>query len=223
MYATTLSGTRYVFPDLRRLLAKASPLHSGDSLAPGLTPEMAAVSKICRKQDLVAIARKCRVVTRLRNTIGLPGRLSSRLQPNHPTDDPEGVLASIVEGLLLGCGDAVIGDEIGELLDAALVAALIGERPGLTSPKSLGVYLTWSPKIGRSDAERNCLSNIRPEGMSYKEAASRLFHLCREARTRRMTGVGLKDEFKADAIEPRWTCEPLTSRGCGTAMPPRPD
>jgi len=204
MYATTLSGTRYVFPDLRRLLAKASPLRSGDSLAPGLTPEMAAaVSKIRRKQDLVAIARKCRVVTRLRNTIGLPGRLSSRLQPNHPTDDPEGVLASIVEGLLLGCGDAVIGDEIGELLDAALVAALIGERPSLTSPKSLGVYLTWSPKIGRSDAERNCLSNIRPEGMSYKEAASRLFHLCRKARTRRMTGVGLKDEFKADAIEPR--------------------
>jgi ethanolamine ammonia-lyase small subunit len=100
-------------------------------------------------------------------------------------------------------GRVAIGDEIGELLDAALVAVLIGERPGLTSPTSLGVYLTWSPKIGRSDAERNCLSNIRPEGMSYGEAASRLFYLCREARARRATGVGLKDEFKADAIEPR--------------------
>ncbi|HEX3982710.1 MAG TPA: ethanolamine ammonia-lyase subunit EutB [Acidisoma sp.] len=80
------------------------------ALAPGLTPEMAAaVCKICRIQDLVLIAAKCRVVTRFRDTIGLPGRLASRLQPNHPTDDPKGILASIVDGLLLGCGDAVIG------------------------------------------------------------------------------------------------------------------
>jgi ethanolamine ammonia-lyase large subunit len=79
-------------------------------LAPGLTPEMAAaVSKICRAQDLILIGAKCRVTTRFRDTIGLPGRLASRLQPNHPTDDPKGILASIVDGLLLGCGDAVIG------------------------------------------------------------------------------------------------------------------
>jgi ethanolamine ammonia-lyase large subunit len=190
MYAATIGGTRYDFPDLRRLLAKASPARSGDALAgvaaesaaeriaaqmaladlplrrfldetvipdeedevtrlildghdaaafapaahltvgglrdwlladaatadalaalaPGLTPEMAAaVSKICRNQDLVAIAAKTRVVTRFRNTLGLPRRLSSRLQPNHPTDDPKGVLASILDGLLLGSGDAVIG------------------------------------------------------------------------------------------------------------------
>jgi ethanolamine ammonia-lyase large subunit len=69
----------------------------------------AAVSKICRNQDLIVIAAKCRVVTRFRNTIGLAGRLSSRIQPNHPTDDPKGVLASTIDGLLLGCGDAVIG------------------------------------------------------------------------------------------------------------------
>jgi ethanolamine ammonia-lyase large subunit len=190
MYAATLDGTRYAFPDLRGLLARASPPRSGDALAgvvaataeervaaqlaladlplkaflaeavipyeddevtrlildthdteafapvgsltvgalrdwllsdaateatlaalaPGLTPEMAAaVSKLCRVQDLVAIAAKCRVVTRFRNTIGLSGRLSARLQPNHPTDDAKGVLASIIDGLLLGCGDAVIG------------------------------------------------------------------------------------------------------------------
>jgi ethanolamine ammonia-lyase large subunit len=190
MYAATLDGTRYAFPDLRSLLARASPPRSGDALAgvvaataeervaaqlaladlplkaflaeavipyeddevtrlildthdteafapvgsltvgalrdwllsdaateatlaalaPGLTPEMAAaVSKLCRVQDLVAIAAKCRVVTRFRNTIGLSGRLSARLQPNHPTDDAKGVLASIIDGLLLGCGDAVIG------------------------------------------------------------------------------------------------------------------
>jgi len=79
-------------------------------LAPGLTPEMvAAVSKIMGNQDLVLVARKCSVVTAFRSTIGLPGRLSVRLQPNHPTDDPHGIAASTLDGLLYGCGDAVIG------------------------------------------------------------------------------------------------------------------
>jgi ethanolamine ammonia-lyase large subunit len=190
MYAVNIGGTRHNFPDLKFLLARASPLRSGDqlagvaaetaeervaaqmaladvpltafltdvvvpyerdevtrlivdthdarafapvahltvgglrdwllsdaptperlaALAPGLTPEMAAaVAKISRLQDLIVMAAKCRVVTRFRNTIGLPGRLSARLQPNHPTDDPKGVLASVLDGLLLGCGDAVIG------------------------------------------------------------------------------------------------------------------
>ncbi|MBC7961521.1 MAG: ethanolamine ammonia-lyase subunit EutB, partial [Steroidobacteraceae bacterium] len=76
----------------------------------GLTPEMAAaVSKIMRNQDLIAVARRCSVTTRFRNTIGLPGRLSTRLQPNHPTDDPRGIAASVLDGLLYGSGDAVIG------------------------------------------------------------------------------------------------------------------
>ncbi|MEI7771094.1 MAG: ethanolamine ammonia-lyase subunit EutB [Chloroflexales bacterium] len=80
------------------------------ALAPGVTPEMAAaVSKIMRNQDLVAVSHKCRVVTRFRTTIGLPGHLSSRVQPNHPTDDPRGIAASLLDGLLYGCGDAVIG------------------------------------------------------------------------------------------------------------------
>ena len=79
-------------------------------IAPGITPEMAAaVSKISRNQDLILIARKCRVVTRFRNTIGLPGTMAVRLQPNHPTDDPAGITASILDGLSYGCGDAVIG------------------------------------------------------------------------------------------------------------------
>jgi ethanolamine ammonia-lyase large subunit len=187
-YAHTLAGTRYVFDDLRTLLARATPFRSGDALAglaatsaaervaaqmaladvtlatllaapvvpyetdevsrliadghdpsafapvaaltvgefrefllaadsetltalrPGLTPEMvAAVSKLMRLQDLVAVAAKCRVITRFRDTIGLHGRLSVRLQPNHPTDDPQGVAASTLDGLLLGAGDAVIG------------------------------------------------------------------------------------------------------------------
>ena len=80
------------------------------ALAPGLTPEMAAaVSKLMRVQDLIAAAAKIRVVTRFRTTVGLPGRLSARLQPNHPTDDPAGIAAAMLDGLLLGSGDAVIG------------------------------------------------------------------------------------------------------------------
>ncbi|HZE75942.1 MAG TPA: ethanolamine ammonia-lyase subunit EutB [Gemmatimonadales bacterium] len=79
-------------------------------LAPGLTPEMAAaVSKIMRSQDLILAAKRCRVVTAFRTTLGLPARLSTRLQPNHPTDDPQGIAASVLDGLLLGSGDAVIG------------------------------------------------------------------------------------------------------------------
>ena len=190
MYAATIGSRRYTFPDLKTLLAKASPLRSGDqlagvaaesgeervaaqytladlplvtllnetvvpyesdevtrliidthdgaafapvshltvggfrdwlladetttavlsALAPGIMPEMAAaVSKISRLQDLIVIAAKCSVVTAFRNTLGLPGCLSVRLQPNHPTDDPRGIAASILDGLLLGAGDAVIG------------------------------------------------------------------------------------------------------------------
>ncbi len=188
-YHHDLAGTRYAFPDLKTLLARATPHRSGDVLAgvaatsaservaaqmalaelplrtlldepiipyedddvtrlildhhdhaafapiahltvggfrdfllgeaspeilaglrPGLTPEVtAAVSKIMRLQDLVAVAAKCRVTSAFRNTIGLPGRLSVRLQPNHPIDDPHGVAASTLDGLLLGAGDAVIG------------------------------------------------------------------------------------------------------------------
>ena len=190
MYSIDVRGTRYRFDDLKSLMAKATPLRSGDCLAglaaesavervaaqmlladlplarfleeplipyeddevtrlivdthdekafapvasftvgefrdwllsdsatgtaladlkAGITPEMAAaVTKISRNQDLIAMAAKIRVVTRFRNTLGLPGTLSSRIQPNHPTDDPKGVLASIIDGLLLGSGDAVIG------------------------------------------------------------------------------------------------------------------
>jgi ethanolamine ammonia-lyase large subunit len=190
VYAHTVGSVRYTFPDLKTLLARATPFRSGDALAgvaarsaeervaaqmaladlplaallqepvipyeddevtrliadthdraafaavghltvggfrdwllsyecdeaaltrlaPGVTPEMAAaVSKIMRLQDLVLVSRKCRVVTRFRTTIGLAGRFSSRLQPNHPTDDPRGIAASILDGLLHGSGDAVVG------------------------------------------------------------------------------------------------------------------
>jgi ethanolamine ammonia-lyase small subunit len=90
-----------------------------------------------------------------------------------------------------------LGDEIGAALGASLVAVLIGERPGLSSPDSLGVYLTWDPRVGRTDAERNCLSNIRPAGLDPEPAAHRLWYLMREATRRRLTGVALKEESAA--------------------------
>ncbi|WP_342627738.1 ethanolamine ammonia-lyase subunit EutB [Nguyenibacter vanlangensis] len=92
------------------LLSHAADHAAIGALGPGLTPEMvAATSKLMRNQDLIAVGRKMRVVTAFRNTQGLPGRLGSRLQPNHPTDDPRGIAASLLDGLLLGAGDAVIG------------------------------------------------------------------------------------------------------------------
>lgn len=89
-------------------------------------------------------------------------------------------------------GRVAIGDEIGERLGAQLVIVLIGERPGLSAPDSLGVYMTWSPRIGRTDAERNCISNIRPEGLDIGPAAELLLLLMRQARARQLSGVMLK-------------------------------
>ncbi len=99
-------------------------------------------------------------------------------------------------------GRVAIGDDIGAALNAAIVAVLIGERPGLSSPDSLGVYLTWAPRGGLTDGERNCISNIRPEGLSYGNAAARMMFLLTEARRRKLTGVMLKDETLALAVLP---------------------
>ncbi|WP_035160116.1 ethanolamine ammonia-lyase subunit EutC [Cobetia crustatorum] len=98
-------------------------------------------------------------------------------------------------------GRVAIGDEVGELLKARAVLVMVGERPGLSSPDSLGLYLTWQPRVGLSDASRNCISNVRPAGLDFAMAAQRQHYLLREARKLGLTGVGLKDRSGETALE----------------------
>ncbi|MBR0672803.1 ethanolamine ammonia-lyase subunit EutC [Neoroseomonas soli] len=118
------------------------------------------------------------------------------------------VLERLAPALALPPGPIVIaeqarvalGDEIGEAIGAAAVVVLIGERPGLSATDSLGLYLTWAPRRGRTDAERNCISNVRPGGLSYEDAAAKAAWLLRAAQGLGATGVALKDEMPATAL-----------------------
>lgn len=130
------------------LLSDAATGEALAALAPGLTPEMAAaVSKLMRNQDLIAVARRIEVVSRFRDTIGLKGRLSVRLQPNHPTDDPAGIAAAILDGLLYGCGDAVIGvnpatDSVGNTTTLLAMLDELIHRHGIPTQSCVLAHVT---------------------------------------------------------------------------------
>ena len=166
-----------------------------NALAAGLTPEMAAaVSKLMRLQDLVTVARKCSVVTRFRSTIGLPGRLATRLQPNHPTDDLKGIAASVLDGLTLGNGDAVIGVNPASDSVAAVEAILrmldqIRERYAIPTQICVLAHVTTQMEALRRGAPVDLLF----QSIAGTEAANASFGV----------NLALLDEARAAALELR--------------------
>lgn len=120
------------------------------------------------------------------------------LQEIHAQAPPEWHLGPVV---IASQARVALADEVGEMLGANMVAMLIGERPGLSSPDSLGIYLTHQPRRGRSDADRNCISNVRPDGLGYAAAAKKLLWLAKEANRLKLSGVALKDESDVVMIQ----------------------
>lgn len=127
-----------------------------------------------------------------KNAAPLFSELSQRLA-NQPLSADLSSSCRLAPVVIVQQGRVAIGDEVGEILNAKSVLVFIGERPGLSSPDSLGLYLTWAPKIGLTDESRNCISNVRPEGLTYQEAVNKVFYLLSQAHQRKLSGINLKE------------------------------
>lgn len=134
------------------------------------------------------------------NTIPFLNALSNCLTKENTPQNKAKNSWNIAPICIVQQGRVAIGDDICEKLNAKCVLVLIGERPGLSSPDSLGLYLTWEGKTGLTDASRNCISNVRPAGLVYEEAARKAFYLLSEARTLKLSGVKLKDRSDDDLV-----------------------
>ena len=163
-------------PDLGRRLSDASRQALLASYPPATGPLYDVGFVIADGLSALAISR---------NAVPFLAALQTRLAARNWRQAPLAIVRQ---------GRVAVGDEVGSLLRTRLVVVLIGERPGLSSPDSMGLYISWMPRVGLSDAERNCISNVRPEGMRYDEAAYKLDYLLAEALRRQLTGVQLKDE-----------------------------
>lgn len=157
-------------------------------------------------QHLQALAAEAGVAPELCVVVG--DGLSSLAVQRHAAPLLAALLPRLAPGwrlapvVLVQQARVAVADEVGQALGARLSVILIGERPGLSSPDSLGIYLTHGPRVGRHDAERNCISNVRPQGLSYEQAAHKLAWLVRQALQRGLSGVALKDESEAEAWLP---------------------
>jgi ethanolamine ammonia-lyase small subunit len=167
-------------PDLGRRLApdEVAALAAGDPATPDLAPGLAPSLAIVIADGLSARAVQDHAVPVLATALATLRADGWRLAPP----------------VVVCQGRVAVGDAVAAALGARAVALLIGERPGLSAPDSLGIYLTWQPGPATTDAERNCISNIRPAGVSYGDAAFKLVHLLRAMRRRELSGVALKDE-----------------------------
>jgi len=168
-------------PDLGRKLIEAST-HS--------------LQELCEKESFdlaIVIADGLSATAIMQQSVPFLTALLAQLE----TSQPAWTLSPLT---IVEQGRVAIGDDIAQALNAQMVVVLIGERPGLSSPDSLGIYLTWQPKRGCDDAKRNCISNVRPEGLAPEKAATRCLYLMESARAKQLTGVGLKDRSEDNVL-----------------------